>query len=338
MVAATETTRVAEGEEASELVWVVPALHAMMGTEMTAGVCFRPDDGRLSVRAARTVNVPDSDELVGRCRALVQAMCDGQGSAKGRWSDGGRAPRNQVLVYTRADVANDNLPAGAPFLVPPTPTGKRHDQICVMICDGAQPLAWLGGWQRARFDDEQRRRLRAVVAPLRRRLIWERQVADAPRTTAALVAALEAIGTAAVIVDTRGAILHANRAGYSLIDRDRAGVARSLVAAVGGLKTEPAWKMSALADQRSARGFLAVLSSPARDTARAALVRMAAARWHLTRRQQDVLELLARGLANAIVAEALSISESTVEFHVTAILDKAGSDSRTSLLARLIDG
>jgi DNA-binding NarL/FixJ family response regulator len=68
------------------------------------------------------------------------------------------------------------------------------------------------------------------------------------------------------------------------------------------------------------------------------MVRMAAARWRLTARQQEVLELLARGLTNAIVADTLAISERTVEFHVTAILDKAGADSRMSLLVRLIDG
>ena len=50
-----------------------------------------------------------------------------------------------------------------------------------------------------------------------------------------------------------------------------------------------------------------------------------------------MLELLAQGLTNATVADTLAISARTVEFHVTAILDKAGADSRTSLLARLID-
>jgi NarL family two-component system response regulator LiaR len=49
----------------------------------------------------------------------------------------------------------------------------------------------------------------------------------------------------------------------------------------------------------------------------------------LTEREGEVLRLLARGKANKQIAGALSLSEKTVEAHVSAILTKLGVHSRT---------
>jgi DNA-binding NarL/FixJ family response regulator len=49
----------------------------------------------------------------------------------------------------------------------------------------------------------------------------------------------------------------------------------------------------------------------------------------LTRRELDVLQLLASGLTNRRIAHALEISEHTVKFHVTSILGKLGATTRT---------
>ncbi|MAG36432.1 MAG: hypothetical protein CL878_09335 [Dehalococcoidia bacterium] len=49
----------------------------------------------------------------------------------------------------------------------------------------------------------------------------------------------------------------------------------------------------------------------------------------LTSREREVLDLVARGLANKMIAQELSISEHTVKFHVAAILGKLGAASRT---------
>ena len=56
----------------------------------------------------------------------------------------------------------------------------------------------------------------------------------------------------------------------------------------------------------------------------------------LTNREQDVLELLADGIENRIIAEQLSISEHTVKWHVRNILDKFGASNRMKavLIAR----
>lgn len=50
---------------------------------------------------------------------------------------------------------------------------------------------------------------------------------------------------------------------------------------------------------------------------------------NLTDREQEVLQLLARGLANKQIALALSISEHTVKFHVSSIYGKLGASNRT---------
>ncbi|RPI56907.1 MAG: DNA-binding response regulator [Acidobacteria bacterium] len=49
----------------------------------------------------------------------------------------------------------------------------------------------------------------------------------------------------------------------------------------------------------------------------------------LTRREMEVLQLLAEGLPNKSVAERLGISDQTVKFHVASISSKLGASNRT---------
>ena len=53
----------------------------------------------------------------------------------------------------------------------------------------------------------------------------------------------------------------------------------------------------------------------------------------LTRREAQVLQLLADGLANARIAKRLFVSPKTVEHHVSAILAKLGVPSRAEAVA-----
>ena len=70
-----------------------------------------------------------------------------------------------------------------------------------------------------------------------------------------------------------------------------------------------------------------------REPAAAAQPRPAPPLADLTRREREVLPLVARGLSNRQIADALSIGERTVESHVASILAKWGLASRTQLAA-----
>lgn len=153
----------------------------------------------------------------------------------------------------------------------------------------------------------------------------------------ALDIALSAIDAPAFVVDLGGAVLHANGNAQTLLARDRRGVARSLAQAVAGAPADLPWDLTPLRGTESRRGFLAILRAPRRNVTAAVgeSVRTATERWHLTPRQSQVLDLVSRGFTNALVADELRIGEGTVEFHLSAIFDKAGVESRTMLLARL---
>jgi DNA-binding NarL/FixJ family response regulator len=53
----------------------------------------------------------------------------------------------------------------------------------------------------------------------------------------------------------------------------------------------------------------------------------------LTRREREVLQMVAAGLANKEIAARLKISDHTAKFHVAAILGKLGAATRTEAVA-----
>jgi DNA-binding NarL/FixJ family response regulator len=54
----------------------------------------------------------------------------------------------------------------------------------------------------------------------------------------------------------------------------------------------------------------------------------------LTRREHEVLELVRAGFRNSAIASAMTVTESTVEFHVSHLLDKLGVSNRTEAVSR----
>jgi DNA-binding NarL/FixJ family response regulator len=84
-------------------------------------------------------------------------------------------------------------------------------------------------------------------------------------------------------------------------------------------------------------GFLAVRRPQPDEVLASDPVRTAIPRWRLTKRQGRVLALIRAGLTNADIAEQLGIRVGTVEFHVSAIFDKAGVQNRATLIARVVD-
>src|SRR5206468_4152550 len=58
----------------------------------------------------------------------------------------------------------------------------------------------------------------------------------------------------------------------------------------------------------------------------------------LTSREREILELMADGANNRIIAARLAISRHTVKFHVASILAKLGATSRTEAVALALRG
>ena len=66
-------------------------------------------------------------------------------------------------------------------------------------------------------------------------------------------------------------------------------------------------------------------------------IRAPARRDTLSARERDVLRLVAAGRANKEIAAALSISERTVKFHVTSIMNKLGAANRAAAAALAVE-
>jgi len=88
-----------------------------------------------------------------------------------------------------------------------------------------------------------------------------------------------------------------------------------LLGAIPGVRLVPAGEAAdvALAPQTSAR--------PDPDAA-------------LTPREREVLELMAEGASNKMIARALGISVHTAKFHVSSVIDKLDATGRTDAVAQ----
>lgn len=58
---------------------------------------------------------------------------------------------------------------------------------------------------------------------------------------------------------------------------------------------------------------------------------------HLTKREKDVLKLIAKGLSNKMIARKLDIAEGTVKVHVKRLLNKLGMRSRTEAAVWVVE-
>ena len=54
----------------------------------------------------------------------------------------------------------------------------------------------------------------------------------------------------------------------------------------------------------------------------------AASTFHLTPRELDILDLVARGMRNREIGEVLGVTEQTVKNHLTAVMHKTGVRNR----------
>ncbi|HZQ38611.1 MAG TPA: tetratricopeptide repeat protein, partial [Dehalococcoidia bacterium] len=123
--------------------------------------------------------------------------------------------------------------------------------------------------------------------------------------------------------DTRGCRAEAARAAAAacaVIDELAANIPDGLDTEAGGVSLRAQFREAALAQVPQPRP-----ETPLRAAKAAA--------GGLTTREREVAALVARGLANRAIAEALVLSERTVEYHVGNILAKLGAGSRAQVAA-----
>lgn len=212
---------------------------------------------------------------------------------------------------------------------------ERFTQSRILLCEGPSLLAWFGAIHQDPLDARQGRILSAVAPALRRRLSVERRLRDAPRAFAALDVALEQLGAPALVVGPKGQIQEANSAARRLIEEDERGFGQALRDAIAGRPSTLSFEFVPIAEP-GASCSLAILSGDSKDTRITERVANAAESWNLTPRQREVLALVARGAANAVIAQSLGIAERTVEFHIGCLFDRAGVEFRAALTAAVL--
>ena len=115
--------------------------------------------------------------------------------------------------------------------------------------------------------------------------------------------------------------------------------ARSLLALGRAQRRHRKWGAARETLERAAAAFDELGSPGWAEAARSELGRVGARRpspaGELTPTEHRVAELAAQGLANKEIAQALVVTVSTVEFHLSNIYAKLGVRSRTQLAARL---
>lgn len=145
---------------------------------------------------------------------------------------------------------------------------------------------------------------------------------------AVLGVALDALREPALIVDRGGEVVCSNASVRALMGGgDR--VIRWSPAPASSPGAEGIWDVTSLAPAGWPNWSLVILRTRHVPSQR---------RWNLTARQTEVLQLVARGMTNASIAQILGIHLGTVEFHVAAIFNKVGVSSRAALIATLIGG
>ena len=207
----------------------------------------------------------------------------------------------------------------------------RLPLLRVLVCQGPVGLAWVGVMRARPFTTRDRSVMQALVPALVRRLAHERRLADAPVPLATLAAVLESVGGEAFLLHDDASVLLANSIGRRLLERDPRLPASALRATLDGHDPK-AFVVTRLAAAGQPVRFLVFRRSGAPDPSDRSSAM--GARLRLTKRQCQVLALLARGLCNKAIGTMLGCAEGTVELHVTAILAKSGCSSRAEIVAR----
>jgi len=205
--------------------------------------------------------------------------------------------------------------------------------VGALVYDGDVLLGWFGAVLPEPPTSRQLDMLDSLVPVVHRRLLIERTLRSASRQERALAAALDQLGAAAFVLGPTGAICETNAVARAVLADRHAEILGALADVFAGRASALPFELRPIAN---GAGWLAILRASTVDERIAEAVAVASVRWNLTPRQRDVLDLVARGHANATIGACLGVSERTVELHVSALLDRAGVDNRASLVSRVL--
>ncbi|MFT3700693.1 MAG: helix-turn-helix transcriptional regulator [Kofleriaceae bacterium] len=265
------------------------------------------------------------------------------------WYDASRPePEQRNVVIDALDIIPpEELLASRIYNEVMLPSGlhlKRQPRM--LVCDGPSLLAWFGAFHDREFTALQKQKLAALLPSMQRRLRIERELTDAARTRAVLEHVLDQIGAPAFVIDARGVILEASSSGMELLDTRRRDVLASLSDAIArhrvargtGTPDTLSFELTRISEDGTPMSYLAVLRSGSTDARIAAAVASASARWQLTPRQREVLELVVRGVATPTIAATLHVSARAIELHLTALFARADVDNRSALISAVLAG
>ena len=135
-----------------------------------------------------------------------------------------------------------------------------------------------------------------------------------------------------------GEMEHANAAARDWLERDRPEAAARLDEA---LRSSASHALVTIPVSFGSGGrsrpwqMVTVRPQPDRDAERVARVAAASARWSLSARQREVLQLVVEGLSVPTIAAVLGCVEKTVGSHLNAVFKKALVESRAELTAKV---
>lgn len=187
-----------------------------------------------------------------------------------------------------------------------------HDQLRVLLCEGTTMLGWVGGFARRPFTEVDRERLQRLVPVMQRRLVFRTRLDEAGLLKAALDVALEALPGPSLILDEKKRVVHRG-------------------ASAGAVRPDAPMELTPIESNGVPRHYLATVKRPARPLD----LRRVKRRHGLTEREAAVLSAVVSGATNRAIAGRLAVSERTVEVHLERLLEKTGTESRASLVARV---
>ena len=324
------------GAGAGVLDTVLDTLRRLLGSENALLMKMRQNGRTWDVEMCQCSGLSKRAELERRYRDFVRA-----GPHKFAWYDAGALGPDQCnrVVEALSLMAPGEYEASrlrsevmAPLKL------ERHRQLRALLCDGPSLLAWFGAFIPGTVDERQFRILNALVPAMRRRLMLERRLNEAPRLSSALEATLEHLGAPAFVLGPAGQIRETNAAARALLVRSHSGITASLREVVAGRTTSLACEVTPLRDRAQTVGWLVIVGPASARGTEAIHTRasLAAKRWLLSPRRAQVLGLVALGYTNLRIAAELGISERTVEDHVAAILARAQAGNRAELIAAIL--